>query len=230
MDKIFVAGCSFSDWAQVEYNYGEYLGKILNKPVDLYTSGCGSNYRMWRKLVPAITSKALTENDLLIVQYTSVERREFWTSFESSVLGDYGNNGHPIKGSSMREKYGEGEVIKFKTNAHIWQNVSEEKSFFKAYEENFLYVPYEVELFSTYHTMFKALLYQYKIPTIFLHTTYTYDIGLRDLIPPFQYYLDVRSLQIPDLCFEKNTCSHLTAEGHQKLANVLADYIKTNLC
>lgn len=229
MDKIFVAGCSFSDWSQVEHNYGEYLGKILNKPVNFYTAGCGSNYRMWRKLVPAVTSKEITENDLLIVQYTSVERKEFWTSFKSSKQADYGTNGHPIKGSPMREKYGVGEVIKYKVHAHDWQSVSEEKTFFKLYEDNFLDISFELELFSTYHTMFRGLLHEYKIPTIFLQTTYAYDVVLSNLTSPYQHYLDVRHLQIPDLCFEKDTCSHLTAEGHQKLADTLQEYIKTNL-
>lgn len=229
MDKIFVAGCSFSDWSQVEYNYGEYLGKILNKPVGFYTAGCGSNYRMWRRLVPAITSKEIAENDLLIVQYTSVERREFWTSFKSSNQADYGNNGHPSKGSQMREEYGDGELIKYKVQAGSWQSVPKEKAFFQSYEENFLYIPFEIELFNTYHTMFKGLLHEYKIPTIFLHTHYAYDIGLSSITSPFQHYLNVRHLQVPELCFEKDTCSHLTEEGHKELANTLAGYIKTNL-
>jgi len=229
MDKIFVAGCSFSDWSQVEYNYGEYLGELLDKPVGFYTSGCGSNYRMWRKLVPAITSKVITENDLLIVQYTSVERKEFWTSFKSPSQNDYENNGHPTKGSQMRERYGEGEVIKYKVHANQWQSVPEEKSFLKVYEDNFLYIPFEIELFNTYHTMFRGLLNQYKIPTIFLRTCYSYDLPiLEEVTPPLEHFLNVQHLQIPDLCFEKDTYSHLTAEGHKKLADVLADYIKIN--
>jgi len=230
MDKIFVAGCSFSDWSQVEYNYGEYLGELLGKPVGFYTSGCGSNYRMWRKLVPAITSKVITENDLLIVQYTSVERKEFWTSFKSPNQNDYENNGHPTKGSKMREEYGDGEVIKYKVHANQWQSVPEEKSFFRVYEDNFLYIPFEIELFNNYHIMFKGLLKQYKIPTIFLRTCYSYDLPiLEEVAPPLEHFLNVQHLQVPDLCLEKDTCSHLTAEGHQKLADVLADYIKTNL-
>lgn len=226
MDKIFVAGCSFSDWSQVEYNYGEYLGQALNKPVKFYTAGCGSNYRMWRKLVPAITNREITENDLLIVQYTSAERKEFWSSFKSPNQADYGNNGHAFKGSQMREKYGDGEVVKYKVHAHSWQSVPEEKTFFELYEENFLDISFELELFSTYHTMFKGLLHEYSIPTIFLQTNYSYDVVLSNLTSPYQHYLDVRHLQIPDLCFEKDTCSHLTEEGHKELANVLAGYIK----
>ena len=227
MDKIFIAGCSFSDWSQVEYNYGEYLGQTLEVPAKFYTSGCGSNYRIWRKIVPAITSGEITEKDLLIIQYTSVERKEFWSSFKSPNAADYGNNGHPIKGSSMREEYGDGEIIKYKVYADTWQNVIEEKTFFKSYEENFLYTPFEVELFNTYHTMFRGLLHQYKIPTIFLHTHYCYNTHtLKEVTSPYQHYLDVRHLQVPELCFEKDTCSHLTEEGHKELANVLAGYIK----
>lgn len=229
MDKIFIAGCSFSDWSQVEYNYGEYLGQALKVPTKFYTSGCGSNYRMWRKLVPAVTSGEITEKDLLLVQYTSVERREFWTSFKSPNAADYGNNGHPVKGSSMREEYGEGEVVKYKVHAHQWQSIPEEENFFRTYEDNFLYIPFEIELFNTYHTMFTGLLNQYKIPTVFLHTNYACDITLSNLTSPYQHYLNIKHLQVPELCFEKDTCSHLTAEGHQKLADILQEYIKTNL-
>lgn len=230
MDKIFVAGCSFSDWSQVEYNYGEYLGEMLNKPVEFETSGCGSNYRIWRKLVPAIINKRITERDLLIIQYTTVERKEFWTSFTSPHAADYENHGHPTKGSSMREKYEQGETIKYKVHAHTWQPNSEEKDFFKLYEDNFLYIPFEIEMFNIYHTMFKALLHEHKIPTIFLRTHYSYDLhDLKEVTSPFQYYLNVQDIQIPELCFEKDTCSHLTAEGHKKLAETLAQFIKTNV-
>jgi len=230
MDKIFVAGCSFSDWSQVEYNYGEYLGYALDIPVRFHTSGCGSNYRMWRKVVPAIVNKEITENDLLIVQYTSVERKEFWTGLESPTPEDYGSHGHPTKGSPMREKYQDGEILKYKVHAHQWQKNPKEKAFFKMYEEIFLYLPFERELFDTYHAMFKGLLYEYRIPTIFLQTTYAYDVTIGNLTSPLHHYLDIRHLQTPDLCFEKDTCSHLTKEGHQKLADLLVDYIKTNIC
>ena len=229
MDKIFVAGCSFSDWSQVEHNYGEHVSSLLNKPVEFFTSGCGSNYRIWRKLVPAVIDKKITENDLLIIQYTSVERKEFWSSLESPVPEDYMSHGHPTKGSPMREKYGDGEIIKYKVDAHSWQNTPEERSFLKSYEETFLYLPFERELFNTYHTMFKGLLCEYKIPTLFLHTTYAYDVALSNLTSPLHHYLDIKHLQVPELCFEKDTCSHLTEEGHKKLANLIVNYIKTNL-
>ena len=229
INSIVIAGCSFSDCSQVEYNYGEYLGQNLNLPVKSYSSGCGSNFRIWRKLTKAILDKEITSKDLLIIQYTNPDIKEFWSSHSSPQTFDYKPSGNPIKGSPMRDKYLDGDIIKFKMGASTWQFVKEEKTFFQLLEENFTSENFDIEIFINNHVMFQSLLKEYKIPTIFLKTNYinmVRDIPVIDC--NFHHYLDVKQIQIANLCNEES-CSHLNDDGHKKLANILTDYINTNI-
>jgi hypothetical protein len=228
-NSIVIAGCSFSDWSEVEHNYGEYLGQNLNLPIKSYSSGCGSNFRIWRKLTKAILDKEITSKDLLIVQYTNPDRKEFWSSYSSLQDFDYKPSGNPIKGSPMREKYLDGDLIKFKMGASTWQSVKVEKTFFQLLEENFTSEEFDIEIFISNHVMFQSFLKEFKIPTLFLQTTYTNIVGnLPSIDCNFHHYLDVRHIQKIELCNEEG-CSHLNDDGHKELANILADYINTNI-
>ena len=227
--NIVIAGCSFSDWSQVEYNYGEYLGQNLNLPIKSYSSGCGSNFRIWRKLTKAILNKEITNNDLLVIQYTNPDRKEFWSAHASHHDFDYKPSGNPYKGSPMRDKYLDGDVIKFKMGASTWQSVKIEKTFFELLENNFTSEEYDIEVFINNHVMFQSLLKEFKIPTIFLKTNYTNTAGDIPMLDcDFHYQLDIRHLQVIDLCNEEG-CSHLNDAGHKQLANILAEYINTNI-
>ena len=84
--KLFVGGCSVSDYSQVNYVYGELLAKKIDCEYIHEASSCGSNWRIWRKIINHIMSGNLTSNDLLIIQYTTLERKEFWTKNERIAL------------------------------------------------------------------------------------------------------------------------------------------------
>jgi len=229
VNRLIIAGCSFSDWSEVEYNYGEYLGQNLNLPVSFYTSGIGSNFRIWRKLAKAIIDKEVTDKDLLVIQYTNPDRREFWSAHSSLHEVDYKRCGNPYKGSTMREKYLGGELIKFKMGAWEWQSVEIEQKFFKLFEENFVSEDYDVEVFINNHVMFQSLLKEFKIPVIFLRTNYTSIVpNIPMLDCSFHHCLDVRYFHTIELCNEEY-CSHLNDKGHKELANVIAEYINTNI-
>jgi hypothetical protein len=229
VNRLIVAGCSFSDWSEVEYNYGEYLGQNLNVPVKFQTSGIGSNFRIWRKLSKAIIDKEITNKDLLVIQYTNPDRKEFWSALTSPHSLDYKPSGNPIKGSPMREKYLGGDIIKFKMGATEWQGVKIEQTFFKLLEENFTSEEFDVEVFINNHIMFQALLKEFKIPSIFIKTHYTSMIQNVPMLDcDFHHYLDVREVHKPELSNEEY-CSHLNDRGHRELAKILADYINTNI-
>ena len=122
-----------------------------------------------------------------------------------------------------------GDIIKFKMGASTWQSVEIEKTFFKLLEENFTSKEFDNEIFFNNHIMFQSLLKEFKIPTVFLKTTYTNiaeDIPMLDC--DFHHQLNVKHLQTIDLCNETG-CSHLNNKGHQKLANILTEYINTNI-
>jgi hypothetical protein len=230
INSLIIAGCSFSDWSEVEYNYGEYLGQNLNLPVRFYTSGVGSNFRIWRRLTKAILNKEITSKDLLVIQYTNVDRKEFWSAHSSPSDSDYKPSGNPIKGSPMRDKYLDGDIIKFKVGASQWQPIKIERTFFEMIEENFTSEDFDNEIFINYNVMFQSFLKEFKIPAIFLRTHYIsmvkQEIPIIDC--DFHYYLDVREVHTPELSNESAMC-HLNDDGHQKLASILTKYINTNI-
>ena len=70
--KVIVGGCSVSDYtgAEVDRVYGEILSERLNAEYIHHGSGCGSNYRMWRKITNLIMNGEISDKDLIIMQYT----------------------------------------------------------------------------------------------------------------------------------------------------------------
>ena len=156
--KLFVAGCSVSDYTNVDKIYGELLSEKLNCTYIHEGAGCGSNWRIWRKIINYIINGDLTSDDLLIIQYTSFERKEFWSNIEKDMITG------KIK---IREKYKNGgNLIRFKIDSYKWHK-QYEKKFLKIYEENFINIDYEKDVFNTQNIMFQELLSKYNIKTIF---------------------------------------------------------------
>lgn len=216
--KLCVGGCSFSDYTKIEKPYGVCLSEKLNSIYIHEGAGCGSNWRIWRRVVNHITKNNITKKDILIVQYTTIERREFWSQEE----GEY--NIGKIK---MREKYEHGgDILKFKINNPVFQ-LGDETKFLKLYEEKFLNTSYEHEVFITQNKMFQSFLKENEIRTIFLITPYYNGVDLND------YFLKT-SLDINDFCsktkdysLEENmkTSFHLNQRGHFDLSLILEAHI-----
>ena len=224
--KFITAGCSFSDYAEVKKNYSEYLAEKLGiEYVPGYTSGCGSNYRMWRKLLSGIRNKEITSKDLLVVQYTEPTRKEIWSRHM-----EYINFDQTEKGSPMREPYSSGQLIKFKVNPPGYQ-FKEEQTLFRLLEENFTDPEYDMELFQNYHFAFLNTLERYQIKTVFLKTIYCYNIPLYE--SSYSTCLDIRNnienFQIfpsDQYCLSEDDCSHLSDKGHRKVADLIYKHLQ----
>ena len=67
MANLLVAGCSVSDYTQVDKVWGEYLAEDLGLNYIHEGAGCGSNWRMWRVIVDAVKTKQITPNDIVIL-------------------------------------------------------------------------------------------------------------------------------------------------------------------
>ena len=214
--KLFVAGCSVSDYTLVDEVYGEMLAEKLNFDYVHEAAGCGSNWRMWRKITNHIKRGNLTENDLLIVQYTTNERKEVWTVEEADWF-----NGN----INLREKYETGgNIIRFKAKSYQWQTIKKEKLFLKVYEENFLNEDFENEVFETQNLMFQNLLKSYNIPVVF----FNFKVG-----SPFIQDLGTKVVDILEISedagfFLENDLFHLNTEGHKYVANKLFNYVTIN--
>ena len=142
MRKLLVAGCSWSDRTRVDKCYGDWLSEEFDAEYHHHGSGAGSNWRIWRTVSEKIINRTFNSNDILLIQYTSVTRQEFWSSYVETdklyLTDTYGN----VK---KREDFDDGQIIKFKVNLST-QNNKNEKELFKLYESQFLNSEYEVIL------------------------------------------------------------------------------------
>lgn len=225
IDKLVVAGCSFSDYAKVDKNYSEHLSEILKiKHTPNYTCGGGSNFRMWRKILSGIRNKEILPNSLLVIQYTDVSRKEFWSCFELESE----RNGNPDKGSYMRENFKRsGQTIKYKYGSWGWQSKAEEVLLFKLMEENFTDTHYDYEVFENNHFSLCTTLEFYKINTIFIESQYCTKLKVPNGMYLHKYTTPKnypRSVDM-DLCLTNEDCAHLSESGHLDFAKRLANFI-----
>ena len=222
--NLIVGGCSYSSYTELDLNYGTYLSDMFGfKNIDGYNAGCGSNHRIWRKIVTDLRNHKITPSDLLVIQYTTKERREFWSRHHNDTNF---NVGHPIKGTPMREDYHYGQLIKFKFNMVGEGMPREEKELFQLWEKNFICGEYESEIFDNTHFMLVKTLDSLGINAIFLGTQYQHDIDLWG--SKFCSYISIREDIDGDLdyCLNGDDCYHLSEKGHYRVAQILGEHIK----
>lgn len=222
--KLFVAGCSFSDYTKVDKVYGEYLSDKLNCEYVHEGAGCGSNYRIWRKIVGHVLEGNLTSDDLLVVQYTGIDRREFWSANPPMPMRE------PYTRIMTQEpSYDGGSIIRYKWNSHTWQDYPDEKQLFELYEKNFVNPRYEAECFKVYSTMFQHFLIANRIKTVFTRVR-AWHHDPKSYLPIFNQYMynepeefmnDKRTwLSLEDM-------THLSQEGHEMYSENLYNHIQS---
>ena len=224
--KVIAAGCSFSDY--LEYNnivWGEALAEKLNAEYIHEGAGCGSNYRIWRRITRHVLDGVITSKDLLCVQYTGIERREFWTKLPRK---------NPVRGPKqveLREPWDGkdgGDIIRYKNGAHLWQDYEVENEFFKLLEDNFVCNSHSLEQFKTNHHMFQSLLEVYKIPTVFML--------VRNIFPEYvetsPYHKKLLFTEDYSVAKDKKNWgegtdyTHLSDEGHKNMAEQVYTHLK----
>lgn len=84
MSKLFIYGCSFGkygttigkdsdNWSDIN-SFGDFLSKKLNlEPVNRCWAG-GSNFHIFRKVMNDIVSNNISNDDLVILQYSFIDR------------------------------------------------------------------------------------------------------------------------------------------------------------
>jgi hypothetical protein len=221
--KICVAGCSYSDYLpDNRVVYGELLAKKLGAEYLHEGAGAGSNFRIWRRVIELIMSNTLTPNDLLIVQYTGIERREFWSATPPK---------EPINTRiNNREPYDGGSIIRYKNWAHTWQeDYPNDQLLFEHYELHHSSTAYSRRLFDVNHFQFQHTLRAMNIPTVFLLSQHTPD-GHVDLISPHKeiaYRPDVEWVNDPKNWYAPTDNSHLNDAAHAQLADQLYTHVSS---
>jgi hypothetical protein len=223
MKKLFVAGCSFSDFTKVKTVYGQHLAKKLNYEYVHEGAGCGSNWRIWRVITNHILSGNLTSDDLLIIQYTTIERNEFWTSIEQpNSLFDPKKTHHVI---TERYKLG-GAVTRFKAFSHTWQQSKIESTFHNMYEEHFLSSDFEKEKFEVHNHMFQSMLKLHNIKAIFLKT-FRYQTYNVDCLPEYERcaFIESHNQTSDEMNLTDQDHAHLSEFGHTAYAELLFNHV-----
>jgi hypothetical protein len=222
-NKLVVAGCSFSDFTRVDHPYGQILSEKLGYDYIHEGAGCGSNQRIWRRLTTKILDGEITENDLIVIQYTEKTRTEFYTSYPQDMAYKGPNCKEAIR---VVDDYTDGHIIRFKIGADIWQYNQEEMDLFKLYEDGFLSLDYSKELFRVNNYNFQSMLARNNIKCIFIKSwRYPYNLDTQ-ILPEFEPYVfyDLDIDRHHNLA--EDDYGHLSQEGHKVLSEKLYTHIK----
>lgn len=221
--KLIVGGCSVSDRTEVQECYGEILARRLNVEYIHHGAGCGSNYRIWRKITTDVINNNICAGDLVIVQYTEITRQEFWSSFKAHDKHRYDHYG-TIK---MREEYDGGDILRWKL---LLKGCGPyEPTFMKLKEEHFTNTNFDIERFTYNHFLFHNTLINKGIKVVyFVPTGYMSGYGNR-IIDYFkdngeihlkQHYGDAElQYLLPDRC-------HFSKLGHEHVAEKLEEQLR----
>ena len=224
--KLVVAGCSVSDRTRVDTAYGEILADSIGYDYVHHGAGCGSNYRIWKKLTQMLMSGQLTENDIVLVQYTSIDRREFWSDTLAPEFQRYSMHD---KNMELRELNNGGNIVRYKS--FVYGEGKIENQFLKMYEKYFNNIEYNRELFATNHFLFHNTMDKYGIKIFYItfdnsdiHNLYAY-VGQEQHL--FQT-TNEQHINITDIeskyCLEDK--GHFSQQGHNYVAKVLEQKLK----
>ena len=232
MRKLLVAGCSWSDLTRVDKCYGEWLSEEFNAEYHHHGSGVGSNWRIWRTVSEKIINQTFNRDDILLIQYTSPIRQEFWSSYvetRAKCLTDhYGN-------VTLREDYDDGQIIKFKVNMVDYQIDKNEKQLFTLYESYFLNRKFEMRKQKQFHMMFQCMCKEYDLPNVFFVKAVGYSEHLLEY--PMLPYYDNNSIELSasnpeykkEYWLSPDDPSHLSTSGHKWFSEWLTPQIKDRL-
>ncbi|MAV94617.1 MAG: hypothetical protein CMA31_02885 [Euryarchaeota archaeon] len=219
MRNLVVAGCSFSDYLDDnDYVYGDRLAMMLGARYVHEGAGSGSNWRMWRRITNMVLNEKLMPGDIVIVQYTGLERKEFWSDKEPD----------PKKGSIMvREAYdkNDGSVIRFKAQSYKWHKENEAE-FLKMFQEHHVSSEFSEEQFNTQHLMFQCMLKAHNVNTIFLYGRHRQQYPLLEHFKLTMFDEGHEFRKDKSTWYHKKDNSHLCDAGHVELAKKLFRHIK----
>jgi hypothetical protein len=253
MPKLFVSGCSYSDCTGINYPWGDCLASMLGYEYNHVAMGAGNNDRTWRILTRKIVSGEITPEDLIIIQYTDLFRRELPASaetFEPLVIPPHDDRpGKPVPWIIESDTpYGKMYTTNLKMGSHTWVK-EPHRTLHKMYEETAVDDNWTKEHFFTQHAMFKALCDKYNIRLIILRTQYD-----AHLAPAQDYYADYENthfvysfdILFPDYAADRRPerseydlghvsnsgviwdTSHLSQVGHITLAEGIKEFIVKN--
>jgi len=195
MKKIFVFGCSVSDYCLVDKNYSDYLideGYEVSKN----TQGGGSNYASFRKLHQHLRWGNIDRNSRVVFQYTNPHRREI-----------------PV---------GE-EITHWKMDSHSWQGSKDTKKIHWMWENNCVNEEYELEVFLNQCFVTELALIALQVPTFWI--TSSYIVPLAPSTCPINKHPLFTSHLIEFIGERVNEDgSHFSDYGHREMAQIIKNW------
>lgn len=223
-NKLIVAGCSFSDFTKIDVPYGVTVAQKLGRNYVHEGAGCGSNQRIWRRITGMVLDGSITDQDLVVVQYTERTRQEFWTSYSQDSAYKGPNCKKNIK--AVEDYRDGGHLIRFKYGAAEWQNNVEDKELFRLYEKGFISIEYATELFRVNNYNFQTMLARNNINCVFIKTwRYPYNLDT-EILPEFESIVFYDSDIKEHHNLENKDYAHMNQEGHDFFADKLYIHIK----
>lgn len=224
--KLIVAGCSASDYSQVKHPYGEVLASQSDKFSDYIhrAAGCGSNYRIMRIITHDIMKGIITPDDLLIVQWTTLERDEVASAFKrDDALAINRSGGKRI---NFRDDFSKDiDIIRYKIHSSEFHHMEKiESEYLKLKEDWFTHMEFERERFDRYSHMFQTMLVYNNINTIFFKFS-----GYANSFKPIREFENrIFEYLNPEEEYRqsKDDWGHLNQEGHNYVANELQRFIE----
>ena len=206
MAKIIVGGCSFSDRRYGIRPWGEQVSAHFNCEYIHEAASAGSNFRIWRTLTNHIRAGNIVQDDLIIIQYTLVDRKESWTphihtNWEMESISEPYDSGTLIRLTPHFDQFAKSKQEHHLANCH---------NYFSNHQFN-------VEQFWCNHTMFSNMCAHLGIPVRYLNTTYDSETRLADidgthLLNNKEYLLDA---------------AHMNQLGHNRAAQLVIDNLQS---
>lgn len=203
MVKIAVGGCSFSDRRYGVKPYGDQVAEYYGVEYIHEAASAGSNYRIWRTLTAHILNKNLVKGDVIIVQYTLLDRSESWTP----VVHD-----QSFELEKISEPYDGGTLVRL--TPHFDQFAKNRAESQLAYCHNyFSNHKLNLERFWTGHSGFAALCELKGITVRYLNTRYDHENRIEDIN-------GLHLLDNPEWLLDN---SHMNQLGHDHTAQLVID-------
>lgn len=225
--RLTVFGCSFGDYLNGRLSgvYGEYLARQLGLTYQHESAGGGSNHRMWRRYWQLDQQGLIDDQDIVIIQYTQAERCEF-----HRVRPPYNSWNRPADDrwppGWNEEPLADGVMLRWKSGADEWANTAVDRDFFRAYQKHYVSAQWAEQDFQWRHRQFVwALQGQGRQRVIFLKNRIRPQIELPQYYDQISYHEPSVELQQSQYCFEPGDVTHMNEQGHQRLAQYLAEHI-----
>ena len=231
MSKLVVAGCSFSDayYARKEGHeivsrpYGEILSEKIGRAYVHHARTCGSNERIWRVICNDIIDGSITSDDIVLIQYTELTRREFLFTQDPGT-----------KDKHINEPFNDSEdsyLIRFKFGSNDFYTNRKLSTLLDLYENCFIDEEYEANNFEIRNLMFQTLLHYYNINAYFLVLNAygpNEDKIVKTSLFKDRVYVDREIGYKPEHQYNGSDKFHLSQVGHQQLADDLYHFLSEN--